>query len=66
MLQNKDVVRSIRSSLYYYESVAHSPTDVERRAIIENSAVKLKDIIVHIETELEGKLQRVSPDGKIR
>ena len=65
MPQNKDVVRSIRSSLYYYESVAHSPTDVERRAAIENSAVKLKDIIMHIETELEGKLQRAFPDKRI-
>lgn len=55
MLQNKDVMKSVRSSLYYYESVAHSPTDVERRAAIESSAVKLKNIIGHIETELEGK-----------
>ena len=62
MLQNKDVMKSLRSSLYYYESVANSPTDVERRATIESSAVKLKNIITHIETELEGKLQMTLPD----
>lgn len=62
MLQNKDVMKSLRSSLYYYESVANSPTDVERRATIESSAVKLKNIITHIETELEGKLQITLPD----
>jgi hypothetical protein len=49
-------MKSLRSSLYYYESVANSQTDVERRATIESSAVKLKNIITHIETELEGKL----------
>lgn len=54
MLQNKDVMKSIRSSLYFYENVAHSPTDIERRTVIENSAAKLKDIIAHIEAELEG------------
>ena len=47
-------MKSIRSSLYYYENVAHSPTDVERRAAIESSVVKLKNIIAHIEAELEG------------
>lgn len=47
-------MKSIRSSLYYYESVAHSPTDAERRAVIESSAEKLKNIIAHIEAELEG------------
>ena len=66
MPQNKDVVRSIRSSLYYYENVAHSPTDVERRAAIENSTVKLKDIIAHIETELEGRSEDVLGDRTIR
>lgn len=50
-------MKSIRSSLYYYENVAHSQTDVERRVAIENSATKLKNIIAHIETELESKLQ---------
>lgn len=54
MLQNKDVMKSIRSSLYYYENVALSPTDVERRTAIESSAIKLKNIIAHIEAELEG------------
>ena len=47
-------MKSIRSSLYYYENVARSPTDVERRAAIESSAVKIKNIITHIEAELEG------------
>jgi hypothetical protein len=47
-------MKSIRSSLYYYENVAHSPTDAERRTAIESSVVKLKDIIAHIEAELEG------------
>jgi hypothetical protein len=59
VLQNKDVMKSIRSSLYYYENVAHSPTDLERRTAIENSAAKLKDIVAHIEAELEGT-QRTS------
>ena len=54
MLQNKDVMKSIRSSLYYYENVAVSPTEVERQTDIENSVAKLKDIIAHIEAELEG------------
>ena len=53
-LQNKDVMKSIRSSLYYYENVAHSPTDVERRVAIEDTAAKLKKIIAHIEAEVEG------------
>lgn len=65
MLQNKDVMKSIRSSLYYYENVALSPTDVERRAAIESSAVKLKNIIAHIETELEGNW-RTFLDKEIR
>jgi len=47
-------MKSIRSSLYYYENVARSPTDVERLATIESSAVKIKNIITHIEAELEG------------
>ena len=47
-------MKSIRSSLYYYENVAHSPTDIERQAAIESSVVKLKNIITHIEAELEG------------
>lgn len=54
MLQNKDVMKSIRSSLYYYENVANSPTELERQTAIEISAAKLKDIIAHIEAELEG------------
>ena len=54
MPQNKDVMKSIKSSLFYYEDVAHSPKDSERQGVIENSAAKLKDIIAHIETELEG------------
>ena len=41
--------------MYYYESVAHSPKDVERRTAIESSATKLKNVIAHIEAELEGK-----------
>jgi hypothetical protein len=65
VLQNKDVMKSIRSSLCYYESVAHSSTDLERRAAIESSAVKLKNIVTHIETELEGKLQRTFADNGI-
>lgn len=54
MLQNKDVMKSIRSSLYYYENVASSPTDAERQVSIENSAAKLKNIIACIEGELQG------------
>ena len=65
MLQKKDVMQSIRSSLYYYESVARSPADVERQAAIESCAVKLKDIIGHLEAELEGKLRRVFPDRRV-
>lgn len=52
-LDEKDVMKSIRSSLYYYESVANSSTDVERKAEIGDSAAKLKTIITHIEGELE-------------
>ena len=48
-------MKSVRSSLYYYENVAHSSTEVERQVAIENSAVKLKNVIAHIETELEGE-----------
>jgi hypothetical protein len=58
--QKKDVMKSIRSSLYYYENVAHSATDVERQVVIENSAAKLKNIIAHIEAELESKSQSAS------
>ena len=58
-------MKSIRSSLYYYENVALSPTDVERRAAIESSAVKLKNIIAHIEAELEGN-RRTFLDKEIR
>lgn len=62
MLQNKDVMKSIRSSLYYYENVAQSLTNVERQGVIENSAAKLKNIIGHIEAELEStqKTHRVN------
>lgn len=58
-------MKSIRSSLYYYENVAHSPADVERRAAIESSAVKLKNIVAHIEAELEGEPWRVFLDEGI-
>jgi hypothetical protein len=47
-------MKSIRSSQYYYQNVARSPKDAERRAAIEDFAVKLKNIIAHIEAELEG------------
>lgn len=47
-------MKSIRSSLYYYENVASSSTDVERKAAIGNSAAKLENIITRIEGELEG------------
>jgi hypothetical protein len=60
VLQNKDVMKSLRSSLYYYENVAQSPLDAERQATIESCAAKLKNIIAHIENELEGELQRAS------
>jgi len=46
-------MKSIKSSLYYYENVAHSPTGVERQEGIESSATKLKNIIAHIDVELE-------------
>ena len=52
-------MKSIRSSLYYYESVANSSTEVERKAAIGDSAAKLKTIITHIESELEGALRTV-------
>ena len=56
-------MKSIRSSLYYYENVAHSPTDAERRETIENSAVKLKNVIAHIEAELEGNQRKFLAKG---
>ena len=58
--QNKDFMKSTLSSLHYYENVARSPTDIERRAAIESSAAKLKNVIAHIDAEWNGELRNGS------
>jgi len=53
--QGVDTLNDLRASLHYYESLADANGDIERQTVIDETALKLKNIISTLEKELEGK-----------
>jgi hypothetical protein len=52
--QDKDTLKDLRASIYYFEHVAEANDNLERQAAIDNTVVKLKRILGMIENEVEG------------
>ncbi|OJA16555.1 hypothetical protein AZE42_00636 [Rhizopogon vesiculosus] len=50
---DKDTLKDLRSSIYYYESVADANDDHERAGIIRTTTDRLKSILAQVEKELE-------------
>lgn len=59
-LQDKDTLKDLRSSIYYYENVADAKGDHQRAGIIRTTADKLKSVLSQVEKEIEGSVH-VSP-----
>lgn len=56
--KDKDTLKDLRASVYYYEHIADDKGDSARRADIERTGGKLKRILATIEKEIECKLER--------
>jgi hypothetical protein len=52
--QDKDTLKDLRASIYYYEHVANANGDATRKTNLETTVIKLKKILVKIEEELQG------------
>jgi hypothetical protein len=52
--QDKDTLKDLRASIYYYEHVADANGDATRKTNLETTVIKLKKILVKIEDELQG------------
>ncbi|KZT08631.1 uncharacterized protein LAESUDRAFT_811244 [Laetiporus sulphureus 93-53] len=50
---NRDTLADLRSSLHYYEHVAEDDDSAERKAMIHDTALKLRKILARIENELQ-------------
>ena len=59
-LQNKDTLKDLRASLYYYENVADPKGDPVRQADIKRTGGKLKEVLTTIEREIEGAVTKFS------
>jgi hypothetical protein len=60
-VKGKDSIRDLRSSVYYYESVAEADGDHVKKATIEKVATELKQILMKVEQEIEGMLRQRFP-----
>ncbi|OAX43748.1 hypothetical protein K503DRAFT_680461 [Rhizopogon vinicolor AM-OR11-026] len=49
---DKDTLKDLRSSIYYYESVADADGDHQRAGIIRTTAERLKNILAQVEKEI--------------
>jgi len=52
--QDKDTLKDLRSSIYYYENVADAKGDHERVGIIQTTVNRLKSVLAQVEKEIEG------------
>jgi hypothetical protein len=57
--ENKDTLKDLRASLYYYENVADPKGDPVRQADIKRTGGKLKEVLTTIEREIEAIDSRV-------
>jgi len=53
-VQNRDTLRDLRASLYYYEHVADSKGDAARQDAITRTTQKLKDMLLMMSKKLDG------------
>lgn len=63
-LQDKDTLKDLRSSIYYYENVADAKGDHQRAGIIRTTVDKLKSILSQVEKEIEGNAHVFSLSGR--
>jgi hypothetical protein len=57
---NKDTLKDLRATIYYYDNVADAKEDTGRQADIERTGGKLKRILTTIEKELESIDARIT------
>jgi len=57
--QDKDTLKDLRSSVYYYENVADAKGDHHRADIMQTTAAKLKSVLAQIENEIKGSVYTV-------
>ena len=54
--QDKDTLKDLRASVYYYENVADPKGDERRKEDIKRTGNQLKTVLMSIEKEIEGML----------
>jgi hypothetical protein len=61
--QDKDTLKDLRSSIYYYENVADAKGDYRRDGMTRTTADKLKSVLAQVEKEIEGSATTYLADG---
>lgn len=56
MEQNRDTIKDLEDTLYYYENVAQAEDNLERTELLKKTKTKLRDVIANISRKIEGKL----------
>lgn len=56
LFQNRDTLRDLQASLYYYENIAESKEDPVRQEAIAATAKKLRNILETVTSRVDGKL----------
>jgi uncharacterized protein YdcH (DUF465 family) len=54
--QNRDTIKDLEDTLYYYENVAQAEDNLERTELLKKTKTKLRDVIANISRKIEGKL----------
>ncbi|KAH7912508.1 hypothetical protein BJ138DRAFT_1004302 [Hygrophoropsis aurantiaca] len=57
---DKDTLKDLRSSLYYFEHVADAKEDQERATTIQTTVTKLKSIIAKVEKEIQSTEEQIA------
>jgi hypothetical protein len=52
--QNRDILKDLEGTLYYYENVAQSGDDLERADVLKRTKTKLQNVITGISRKIEG------------
>ncbi|KAF6751685.1 hypothetical protein DFP72DRAFT_906842 [Ephemerocybe angulata] len=53
-LNQRDTVQDIKNTIYYYEKVANAKDEPSRQRVIEETVTQLKDILLIVESKIEG------------
>ena len=55
LLQDRDTLTDLRSSVHYYENVAEDDGDETRKATLQEMSKKLRKVLTRVENELQSR-----------